>query len=285
MITQPDRPAGRGRGLKASPVKQLALKHDLKIFQPEKFNTQAFRQVLEDIRLDLIVVVAYGKIFRPKSLAIPRLGCVNLHPSLLPKYRGVAPVNWALINGERETGVTTFFMDEGVDTGDIILSRHTAIGEEETAGQLLARLAVVGADLLAETCDLIARGEAGRAKQDDSLASYAPKFSKEDGKIRWGGPAGVVHNHMRGVTPWPGAFTWFRDQQVKIIQSGLSERGSGGPGEVIEVDSSHGLLVSCGSGALWLRTLQAEGRKPIGGADFARGYRVRVGEVFGGATE
>jgi methionyl-tRNA formyltransferase len=287
VVTQPDRPAGRGLGLKAPPVKQCALAHGITVYQPEKFSTRSFREVLEGVGPDLIAVVAYGKILRPRMLAVPQLGCVNLHASLLPKYRGIAPVNWAIIQGETETGVTTIFMDPGVDTGDMILSRSTPIGCDETAGELLDRLAGIGADVLVETCDLVAQGRAARTKQDESLASYAPKFSKEDGRIVWDRPAKAVHDHIRGVSPWPGAVTELRGKPVKIIRSGLFagpdgyEGGLREPGRTIDIDSGNGILVSCGSGAVWLKKLQAFGRKPVRGADFARGYRIGIGDLFG----
>ena len=287
VVTQPDRPAGRGLGLKAPPVKQCALTHGIDIHQPEKFSTRSFREVLEGTAPDLIAVVAYGKIFRRRMLALPPLGCVNLHASLLPKYRGIAPVNWAVINGEAETGVTTIFMDPGVDTGDMILSRSTPIGEDETAGELLDRLAVIGADALAETCDLVAQDKAVRRKQDESLATYAPRFSKEDGRIVWNRPAKAVHDHIRGVSPWPGAVTELKAKPVKVIRSGLHAAPDGlkggplEPGRIIEIDSQNGILVSCSSGAVWLKKLQALGRRPVTGADFARGYRIGIGDLFG----
>ncbi|MFH1313767.1 MAG: methionyl-tRNA formyltransferase [Candidatus Eisenbacteria bacterium] len=282
VVTQPDRPAGRGLSLKASPVKACALTHGITVHQPEKFSTRTFREVLEAVAPDLIAVVAYGKILRPRMLALPRLGCVNLHASLLPKYRGVAPANWAIINDETKTGVTTIFMDPGVDTGDVILTRPVAIGEDETAGELLERLAVLGADVLVETCDLVAEGSAPRTKQDSELASYAPKFSKQDGRIVWDRPARVVHNHIRGVSPWPGAMTGLKDKRVKIMRSRLHAAPdvAGEPGKVIEIDSENGILVSCSGGAVWLMTLQALGRRPVTGAEFARGYRTEIGDLF-----
>jgi methionyl-tRNA formyltransferase len=301
VVTQPDRPAGRGLKLKACPVKEFALERGLEVHTPEKFNTRSFRRVLSDLKPDLMAVVAYGKIFRPGALALPRLGCVNLHASLLPRYRGVAPANWAIINGETETGVTTIFMDEGIDTGDMILSRPVPIGEDETAGELLERLSTVGAEVLAETCDLIAGGKAERTAQDESLANYAPRLSRDDRRIRWELSAAEVHNHIRGVTPWPGAFTDLEGRQVKVKVSRLAGEspgdadGSGSPGDapgdriqdgarpgqVIGIDTDRGVLVSCGSGAVYLAVLQAEGRKAISGADFARGSRLKVGDGFG----
>ena len=304
VVTQPDRPAGRGLKLKACPVKEFALEQGLEVHTPEKFNTRSFRQVLSGLEVDLMVVVAYGKIFRPRALALPRLGCVNLHASLLPGYRGVAPANWAIIKGETETGVTTIFMDEGIDTGDMILSRSIPIGEDETAGELLERLSVLGAEVMAETCDLIAADRAVGIAQDDSLANYAPKLGKDDRRIRWELSAAAVHNHIRGVTPWPGAFTTLMGRPVKVKASRFAREipGAGGdlggvdggsagkaggatPGQVIDIDSDRGVLVSCGSGAIWLPVLQAEGRKAIAGADFARGSRLKVGDGFGQETE
>jgi methionyl-tRNA formyltransferase len=300
VITQPARPAGRGLTLVDPPVKVFAASRGLTVFQPEKFNTTEFLATLEGLAPDLIITAAYGRILRRRALGIPRLGCVNLHASLLPRYRGVAPVNWAIIKGETEAGVTTFFMDEGVDTGDIILARSTPIGPDETAEELLERLAEIGAGVLVETCGLIASGKAPRVKQDGSLASYAPKMAKQDGRIDWTLEARAVHAHIRGVSPWPGAFCLFRDQPLKVLRSGLfsnaavstacagsspdSSPESGLPamaGTVVGLDSEAGILVSCGSGAIYLKTVQAQGKKPTGGADFARGYRVKAGDILG----
>ncbi len=285
VITQPDRPAGRGLKLKPPPVKDLAVRSGLPVHQPEKFNTRSFLDLVEGMEPDVILVAAYGKIFGRRSLAIPRLGCVNLHASLLPKYRGIAPVNHAVMNGERETGVTTIFMDQGIDTGDMILSSRVAIGADETAGEVLDRLAVLGAEVVADTCDLIAEGKALRHKQDESGASYAPKLAKEDGWISWDRSPAEIHNLIRGVTPWPGALVLYGDAPVKILRSNPGEPERDAPGAVIGIDSHKGILVSCNGGALWLAKLQAQGRKAVSGADFARGYRVKVGDRFGSKTE
>jgi methionyl-tRNA formyltransferase len=278
VITQPDRPAGRGLKLRPSPIKESATRHGLTVFEPEKFNTKSFLDTVEGLAPDLIVVAAYGKIFRSRSLAIPRLGCVNLHASLLPKYRGIAPVNWAVMNGERETGVTTIFMDEGIDTGDIILQKPVQIGDDQTAGEVLEVLAVLGAGLVAETCDLIARGEAPRRKQDDRDATYAPKLTKETGWITWDRPAGEVRNLIRGVSPWPGATTVLAGVPAKVLRANPGEESKKPAGIVIAIDSDNGILVSCSIGSLWLAKLQAQGRKAVHGADFARGYRIKVGD-------
>jgi methionyl-tRNA formyltransferase len=310
VVTQPARPAGRGLVLKEPAVKEYAAAQGLEVHQPEKFNTREFLDVLAAKAPDLIVTAAYGRIFRRRALAIPRLGCVNVHASLLPRYRGVAPINWAIIKGERETGVTAFFMDEGVDTGPVILERAIPIDEDETAGALTERLAALGADVLAEACDLIAAGRASPTAQDGGLASYAPKLAKEDGRIGWDRDARDIHNHIRGVSPWPGAFCTFRERPLKLLESHLCEDegccgptgasgggakgengagggvggvgdGASGAGRVIRIDSGAGILVSCRREAVWLKSVQAQGKKPTGGADFARGYRIEVGNVFG----
>jgi methionyl-tRNA formyltransferase len=285
VVTQPARPAGRGLALVDPPVKDFAASHGLQVFQPEKFNTPEFLDTLEALKPDLIVTAAYGRIFRRRALGIPALGCINLHASLLPKYRGVAPVNWAIMNGEAETGVTTFFMDEGVDSGDVIVMRPTPIGQNETAGEVLARLAELGAEALVETCGLVASGKAPRLKQDAALASYAPKMAKQDGKTAWERDARQVHNHIRGVSPWPGAFCLFRGQPLKVLESNLPADSTTPqaeePGTVIAIDSAGGMLVSCGSGSVWLKKVHAPGKRPTGGADFARGYRLTTGEILG----
>lgn len=296
VVTQPARPAGRGRVLADPPVKQFAASAGLKVFQPEKFNSAEFLGTLAGLEPDLIITAAYGRIFRARALGLPRRGCINLHASLLPKYRGVAPVNWAIAGGETVTGVTTFFMDEGVDTGAMILSRATDVGPDETAGELLERLAVIGAEVVLETCNLVESGAAKPVKQDESQASYAPKLTKQDGKIGWSRAAQAVHNHVRGMSPWPGAFCTFRDQPLKVLATGLGaaderpqESGEGGrdakpglePGTVIGIDSAGGILVSCGSGSVRLVTLQAQGKRATASADFARGYRIKAGDRFG----
>ncbi len=280
VISQPDRPAGRGLKLKPPPVKEVAIRHNLPVIQPVKFNCSEVLERLKSIEPDLIIVVAYGKIFRRRSLNIPKIGCVNLHASLLPKYRGVAPVNWAIINGETVTGVTTFFMDEGVDTGKIILQRKVEIDPNEDAGELLTRLSRIGADLVVETCQVIQRDEANPVEQDHTKATYAPKLEKEAGRISWRGSCREIHNRIRGVNPKPGAFTPFRGENVKILRSRLGDREGETPGRVLSIDEQRGILVSCSDGSIWLERLQAPGRKAVGGAEFARGKRIAEGDLF-----
>lgn len=300
LITQPDRPAGRGLSLKPPPVKKIAEECGLQVYQPLKFNKSEFLDQLEGLGLELIVTVAYGKIFRARSLHIPSKGCVNVHASLLPLYRGVAPINWAIINGETETGVTTFFMEAGVDTGEVIVQKKTAIDEDETAGEVHDRLAVMGAEVIVETCDLIEGDVAPRVRQDDSRASYAPKLSKEDAEIAWNRPALDVHNHIRGVNPRPGAYALFRGSPVRILRSrmgpdstsgyehahppggetGQRPGGGAGAGRVLDIDAGNGILIECSRGSVWLREVQAAGRRALDGAAFSRGARLARGDFF-----
>jgi methionyl-tRNA formyltransferase len=306
VVTQPARPSGRGLVLADPPVRLFADERGLAVFQPQRFNAPSFLDTLAAMEPDLIVTAAYGRIFGRRALTLPKRGCVNLHASLLPKYRGVAPVNWAIINGESSTGVTAFFMEEGVDTGDIILSRSTDIGCDETAGVLLDRLALLGAELLTETCDLVDSGCASRTKQDEGRASYAPKLAKQDGRIPWERDARSVHNLVRGVSPWPGAFCLLEGVPLKVLGTRLAEyepgesgaarcagngvpeagsespgEGAAAPGALMEIDAKKGLRVSCGSGSVWLVTVQAQGKRPTAGADFARGRRIKVGDRVG----
>jgi len=272
VITQPDRPTGRGLKVTPPAVKKVAAEYGLKVFQPAKFNKPEFLDELDKLDLDLIMVAAYGRIFRERSLRLPRKGCVNLHASLLPKYRGVAPINWAIVRGENETGVTTFFMEKGVDTGQIILQKKTAIGENENAGQVHDRLAALGAEAVLETCDLIEQDAAPCIEQDETRVSYAPRLEREDARVTWDKPASDVHNHIRGFNPRPGAFTELRGDMVKIVDSRV--------GPVLDIEDESGMLISCKQGSLWLRELQAPGRKATDGASFSRGARLVRGEYF-----
>lgn len=279
VVTQPDRPAGRGRKLACSPVKLCASELGLDVAQPDNVNDEAFVRLLSDAGPEALVVVAFGQILSRQLLDVPSLGAVNVHPSLLPAYRGVAPMNWAIINGERETGVTTMFMAEKVDAGEIILARTTPIGERETAGELHDRLAVMGADLVAETLELLARGDAPRSPQDVSKASYGRKFRPDDGEIDWSAPSWKVFDHIRGMTPWPGAYTWYRGRKLLVLKAepstGAGRRGE--PGEVVSVEFDRGLEVAAGEGSVWLTELRPEGKRDMSAGAFARGYRPKVG--------
>lgn len=281
VVTQPDRPAGRGRGLRSPPVKETAVALDLPIEQHESVNTDEFVRRMSSLAPDVVVVVAFGQILRGDILEIPSRGAINVHASLLPEYRGVAPINWVIMNGETETGVTTMFMAPKVDAGEIILSRNVTIGDCETAGQLYDRLAELGGDLLLETLDLVERGEAPRVAQDPELATYVRKLKKADGEIDWTLPAGAVHNRIRGTTPWPGAFTWYGGRLLGVLESapGDPDGHRGEPGEILSIDEDRGIEVAAAEGSVWLTLLKPEGKRAMDASSFARGYKPDVGST------
>jgi methionyl-tRNA formyltransferase len=281
VVTQPDRPAGRGRTLRSPPVKSAADEMGLPVEQHESVNTDGFAARLKEVAPDVLVVAAFGQILSEEVLGIARLGSVNVHASLLPQYRGVAPINRVIIEGETETGVTTMFMAKKIDAGEIILTRRTPIGEHETAGELYARLAEMGSELLIETLDLIEKGRAPREPQDPALASYARKLSREDGEIDWTLEASEVYNLIRGTTPWPGAYTWFRGKMLHVLEAapGRSRGRAGEPGELLAIDDERGLEVAAREGSVWLRRLRPGGKKEMDASSFACGYRPEVGST------
>lgn len=280
VITQPDRPAGRGLKPTPPPVKEAARRLGLPLFQPHSINSPEALDHLRGLGLDLLVVAAYGQLLKPEVLSLPRLGCVNVHASLLPNYRGAAPVAWAILNGERITGVTTFLMDEGMDTGPILLQREVEIGPDETRGELDARLAQVGAELIEATVAGLAAGTI-EPKPQPKQGTLAPRLKKEQGRIDWDWPAGKVHNWVRGMHPWPVAFTTFRGRHLKLHRSrvvGPPSRNSP-PGTILP--HRRGLIVACGEGAVELLEVQPEGKRRMSGRDFLNGYRPRSGERLG----
>jgi methionyl-tRNA formyltransferase len=283
VVTQPDRPAGRGLELLASPVKRAALRHHHAIFQPEKINAEAALEQLRYLKPDVLVVCAYGQILRPAVLELPRLACLNLHASLLPRHRGASCIQAALRAGDRETGMTLMWMDRGLDTGDILLAESIRIGSEETAGELHDRLAGLGPALLLKGLKLLEAGQAPRIPQDPDRATYAPKLGKEDGRIDWALSQGEIDRHIRAMTPWPSAFTYLEAEggrkMLKIFKTILSNRARGRPGEVLSVDS-HGILVAAGEGGLLLREVQVEGRARMPAEACARGLRLQPGAVL-----
>ncbi len=278
VVTVPDKPAGRGRKLQGSPVKAFALEKGLPILQPASLKDPWFVDSLKKLRPELIVVVAF-RILPPAVFTIPSFGSINLHASLLPAYRGAAPINWAIIRGERETGVTTFFLEEGIDTGRVILQERTPVGEEETAGELHDRLADIGAAVTLETVRLIASKRAEPVTQDPALATPAPKIFRNDCRIDWSVGMRGVHDFIRGLSPKPGAFFRRGDALLKVYRS---QRVPGAapapPGTVVSVDGE--LAVSCGDGTLLLTELQQEGKNPLPVGEFLRGVRVLKGETF-----
>jgi len=279
VYTQPDRPKGRGNKLTPPPVKELALKYDIPVFQPVKLRDPVVVEELRQLAPDLIVVVAFGQILPKSVLEIPQYGCINVHASLLPRYRGAAPINKAIIDGEMETGVTTMYMDVGLDTGDMLVKRTTPIGDLDTAGQVHDRLAQLGREAMEETLRRLCVGNLVGLKQDDALSNYAPMLKKEDGCIDWGRSAREIHNQVRGLDPWPGAYTSFQGETLKVVKT-VPEAGSGTPGTVISAGAD-GVRIACGKGVLRVGELQLPGKKRLAAADFLRGCPLPPGTPLG----
>jgi methionyl-tRNA formyltransferase len=280
VLTQPDRPKGRGLGLVASPVKQVALRLGLPVYQPEKIkNNEELRANLHQIAPAAIIVVGYGRIIPTWMLQLPKYGNINLHASLLPKYRGAAPIQWAIANGEQVTGVTTMRIDEGLDTGDILLQQELAILDEDTAETLSPRLAAIGADLMIETLRGLGQGTISPVPQKNDEATLAPILKKEDGRIDFSRTAQEIYNRFRGFQPWPGAFTTFRGKSLGITAAKMS--GEKVPQAQLQIKADQ-LFVGCGnSTALELLEVQPEGKKRISAGDFIRGYRLGETEKLG----
>jgi methionyl-tRNA formyltransferase len=279
VVTQPDRPKGRGQQTLPPPVKVLAEQHGIPVMQPVKVRHPDAIEEIRALNPDLIVVIAFGQILPKALLEIPKHGCINVHASLLPYYRGAAPLNWCIINGETETGVTTMMMDVGLDTGDMLLKKSTPIDADEDTRSLHDRLSVIGAELLAETIDELAAGKLVPEKQDDSLTCYAPMLKKEDGQIDWSKDAASIKNLVRGMTPWPGAYSYLDDKILKVyrVQTGTSE---GAPGSVISA-GRNGIEVACGKGSIVIEELQLEGKKRLAAADFVAGCKLEPGAELG----
>jgi methionyl-tRNA formyltransferase len=296
VVTQPDRPRGRARLLSLPAVKVAALELGLDVYQPEKIKSRETIEYFERLALDAVVIIAYGQIISQRLIDIPRFGWINLHASLLPKYRGAAPINWAILNGEFRTGVTTMQIDAGLDTGPILLRHEVEIGPDETAPELTDRLARLGAPLVVETLRYLESGEFAVTPQVNSQASYAPPLRKENGRIDWQLPAQHIYNRIRGLDPWPGAFTTFRGKSCRIWGRllAVNEFPKSHAEGHLTVDSTapkappgmihaHDLLiyVSCGSGALVLTFVQLEGRKRVTAQEFANGARLAPSDRFG----
>ncbi len=273
VVTQPGRPKGRGHEVAVSPVKQTALRLGLPVYQPERIKRPEAQVHLASLQPEIMVVVGYGQIIPQSVIDIAPGGIVNVHASVLPKYRGAAPVQWAIINGEKRSGVTTMQIDAGLDTGDILLACETEIGPDETAVELGDRLSIMGAELLVQTLDGLSRNVVQPRKQDDALASLAPILKKEDGEIDWKQPAAAIHNRVRGLVPWPGAQTRFRGQLLHIWRARLApEKTAPAPGRV----------VICGDcRMLELLEVQLEGRKRMSAEAFANGQRLTENDILG----
>ena len=282
VVTQPDRPRGRGQQTAASPVKEAAIAAGIPVYQPEKIKADAACEEMKRVAPDAVAIIAYGQIISQRLIDIPRLGWINLHASLLPKYRGAAPINWAIANGETRTGVTTMRIDAGLDTGPMLLKHETEIGADETAPELTARLAEAGAPLMAETLRRLAEGTIAATPQDSSQATLAPQLKKEDGRIDWSLDARTIYNRIRGLQSWPGAFTTFRGKGCQIWGRPLRPIAAGGRPGIILPTKEDGLLVICGhASVLRVEQVQIEGRKRVTAQEFANGAHVTPGESFG----
>jgi len=276
VYTQPDRPKGRGKKLTASPVKHLALEHNLPVFQPQKLRDPQVVEELKALEPDLITVVAYGQILPKVVLDIPRYHCINVHASLLPKYRGAAPINKCLVDGEVQTGVTTMLMDVGLDTGDMLVKMSLPIAPDETAGHLNDRLSLLGCKAMEETLDQFCTGKLKPEKQDDKLACYAPMMKKEDGQIDWHKPALEIHNQVRGLDPWPGAYTSLDGEVLKIASTAVEDGDVADPGKIITANKA-GIRVACGQGILVIGELQLPGKKRLTSMSFLSGKPLFAG--------
>jgi methionyl-tRNA formyltransferase len=292
VVTQPDRPRGRGQEMHSSPVKDAAAGAGISVFQPERIKSDEGYEYFKRLAPDAVVIIAYGQIISPRLIKIPRLGWINLHASLLPKYRGAAPINWAIVNGETRTGVTTMLIDTGLDTGPTLLAHETEIGPDETAPMLAARLAVAGAPLVAETLKKLDRGEITPKPQDNARATMARPLRKEDGRIDWSLSAHRIYNRIRGFDPWPGAYTAFRGKRCDLWGKPASEADLGAGfklapskdavalGAIFAAASD--IFVACGAGTfLRLAFVRLEGRKRVTAQEFANGARLEPGERFG----
>ncbi|MGA2178145.1 MAG: methionyl-tRNA formyltransferase [Verrucomicrobiota bacterium] len=293
VVTQPDRPKGRDLKLQPSPGKSLARRLNLPVLQPERVRDEKFIAEFRSLQPDLVVVVAYGQILPPAILDLPRHGCLNIHASLLPKYRGPAPIQWAIANADTETGVTLMRIDAGLDTGDIVAQRRTPIRPEDDSATLHDRLAQLGAELLVQTIPDYVAGKIQPTPQSAAGASYAAKIKKEDGHIDWNQPAQTIWNRLRAFTPWPGAFTFLKaqpkSQLIKIWKAEVVEKSGGAacraeaserrPGEILSADKT-GIIVACGQHALRILELQREGSRRLTAAEFLAGHPMKVGENF-----
>lgn len=275
VYSQPPRPAGRGKKLRKSPVHELADKHGIEVRTPTSLKSRDAQIEFDKLKADAAVVAAYGLILPKAILEAPKLGCLNIHPSLLPRWRGAAPIPHTILAGDEETAVCIMQMDEGLDTGDILAQENTPVKPEETAGTLHDRLAKLGAELLVKTLDEMTEGKIHHTPQTGEGAIYAPKISKKEGHIHWNSPAEELERLVRGMSPWPGAFFTYEGENIKVLSVALAE-GEGEPGEVLD----DMLTVACGKGALRLTRLQRPGRKPMGTADFLRGFPFPKGTVL-----
>lgn len=281
-VTQPDKPKGRGNKMAAPPVKEFAIKHNIAVLQPERIKTPEFINEVRALKPDLLVTAAYGKIISKELLEVPPMGCINVHGSLLPAYRGAAPMNWAVINGEKKTGITTMFTDVGVDTGDMLLKQELEIGPDMTVGELHDKMAVLGAEVLKCTLLELKNGTLKRIPQEEAASTYAPMMNKELGLIDWKKSAQEIHNLVRGTDPWPGAYTFLNSNRMRVWRTSLidfaGEKYS--IGEIVKVDDK-GILVKCFDACILITELQFDSSKRMKVSDYIRGHQINTGEKLG----
>jgi len=284
VVTQPDKEKGRGKAISMSPVKECALKNNIEVFQPVKLrnNTEAVEQ-LRSYNADMFVVAAFGQILTEEVLNMPKYGCINIHASLLPAYRGAAPIQWAILDGLKETGVTIMQMDKGIDTGDILMQETLAIEADDTGESLFDKLSILGAKAIVKAIPLIEAGSLVPKKQDDSLSNYAKMLNKEMGKINWVEDAAKIERYVRGLNSWPSAFSFINGKQIKIWKSEVADEATPGndkTGTIVAIDKKS-FSVACGTGVLRILEVQLEGKKRMDVDAFARGYEIKVGDKLG----
>lgn len=283
VVTQPDKPKGRGHKTVPTPVKAMALEYGLEVFQPETLKNNAFLQTLEQLNPDIIIVVAYGQILPEYILNYPKYGCINVHASVLPKYRGAGPIQWCVINGETETGVTTMYMEKGLDTGDMLIKKTTPISQTETAGELHDRLCVIGAEVMLETIEELEKGTVERVPQDDSLSTYAPMISKETGKINWNSSSDKILNLIRGTNPWPISHTLYKGETLKIIraENGREYNGNKIPGSILGLCGKKLEVLAGDNKTVLVCELQFAGSKRMSVESYLNGHTIDMNEILG----
>lgn len=280
VITQPDKPKGRGYEMAMPEVKVYAMEKNIPVYQPDTLKDEAILPLLQEYQPDVIIVVAYGKILPEYVLNFPKYGCINIHGSLLPKYRGAAPIQRAVIDGEKVSGVTSMYMEKGLDTGDMLIKRELPIGIETTAGEYHDALALLGGEVLLETLDALSEGSLTPQSQDDSLSTYASQLSKAEGEINWNNTSDEIYNKVRGLNPWPKAFSFIGGKRFVVDFVYKSEQ-SGKAGEVLSADKD-GILVACGEGSVLIKEIKVEGKKKMSAEDYLRGHKIEKGTLLGG---
>lgn len=281
VVTKPDKPKGRGNKVLFTPVKEVAISNDIQLFQPQKLSEEDFVEAMENIKPDVIVVIAFGKILNKRMLNLPKYGCINVHASLLPKYRGAGPIQWSLINGETETGITTMYMASGIDTGDMLLKEVVKIEDDDTGGSLHDKLSQVGAKLLIKTLKEVQNNTITRVKQNSDESTYAPMLEKSMGNINWEYDAKKIELLIRGLNPWPSAYTYLGNKILKIWSATVIEDNyDGKSGEIVDI-MKNGFVVKCKDNSLLINEVQLQGKKRMSADAFLRGYKLERGELLG----